>query len=341
MHNLTHSSEILLVQTRYVHTLLDMLSKIDANIHPYIEQAGLPENILTTSHRYIPEVPVRNLIEIIASKSSDEEFQYLSWQACKTIFIPSIVKQIKKAKNVEEALIEFIQLMKIEAPNSRISLQEALGKVWFTRHKYKSTKPAKWYELSEQFSVIYMIELIRTLTNSNWVPDQLSLQSDHEIPFRIMLNAAGITKTQIFTGRSFTALNLSGSVLKQKFNSQLSWGEDELFILQASNFVESLKIALPAYLLAGKLPISKAASVIGLSVRTLQRRLKELGVSYRQVLDEIQIDQAKVLLKNSTHPITAISTHLGYSSVGHFSRAFKRVTGEPPSFFRQKSQSTN
>lgn len=327
--------EILLVQTGYVHTLLGMLSKIETDIYPFIEQAGLPENILSTAHRYIPEVPVRNLIEIIAQKSSDSEYQHLAWQACKQIFIPAIVRQVKHATTVEGALLEFIELMRIEAPNSQLSLQNALGKIWFARHKNKSDKAAKWYELSEQFAVIYMIELIRALTNTPWEPDMLSLQSDDVYPFKTMLTEAGIAKSQIYTGRSYTAVNISEALLQKTFNSKLSWQHQEQIILQPKNFTESLKTALSAYLFAGKLPIAKAASVIGLSVRTLQRRLKELGVSYRQILDEIQIGEAKKLLINSTHSITAISTHLGYSNVAHFSRAFKRVTGESPSVFRQ------
>lgn len=337
MPEINKEPEILLIQTSYVHILLGMLSEVEKDIHPYILQAGLPENILSTTHRYIPEVPVRNLLEIIAQKSSDEQFQQLSWQACKQIFIPAVLNQLKKASTVKEAINEFIQLMKFEAPNSQLSLQYVLDKTWFARHKHKANKVLpKWYELSEQFAVIYMIELLRAFTNSNWVPDQLSLQSDDATPFQTMLNSAGISKTQIFTDRSFTALNISEEVLQKSFNSQIVWQDHESYILQPQNFIECLKTALPAYLFAGKLPIAKAAKVTGLSVRTLQRRLKELDISYRQILDEIQITEAKKMLINSTHPITAISTHLGYSNVAHFSRAFKRVTGEAPSFYRQK-----
>ncbi len=334
MQALIKEPEIMLIKTTYVHTLIGMLSKIEKDIHPYIEQAGLPENILSTPYPYIPEVPVRNLIEIIAEKSSDAEYQQLCWQACKQIFIPMMITQIKKANNIQEALAECVNIIKVESPNNQLALQDALGKTWLSRRKNKSLKEAKWYELSEQFAVIYMIELIRALSNSNWVPDQLALQSDDLSPFKLMLKEAGISKTQIFTGRNHTAINLSEALLQKKYNCQLTWQENERLILQNRGFIESLKTGLPAYLFAGKLPIAKAAQVIGLSVRTLQRRLTEAKVSYRQILDEIQVNEAKKLLKNSTHPITAISTHLGYSNVAHFSRAFKRVTGESPSFFR-------
>ena len=338
MSELAKTPGISLIKTAYVHTLIGMLSEVEKEIQPYIKQAGLPENILSTTYPYIPEVPVRHLIEIIAQKSSDAQFQKLSWQACKQVFIPTIVNQIKAANTVQEALIECINIMKAEAPNSQLSLQHVLGKTWLSRHKNSDLKEAKWYELSEQFAVIYMIELIRALSNSNWIPDQLSLQSDDLSPFKSMLKEAGIHKTQIFTGRSYSAINLSDELLQKSFNRQLVWQEQEHLILQNKDFIESLKIALPAYLFAGKLPIAKAANVIGLSVRTLQRRLKESGISYRKILDEIQIQEAKKLLKNSTHPITAISTHLGYSNVAHFSRAFKRVTRESPSVFRLESK---
>lgn len=329
--------EILLIQTNYVRTLLGMLSEIEPDIYPYIEQAGLPENILNTPHRYVPEVPVRNLIEIIASISSDQQYQILSWQACKNIFVPSILSKIKKARTVEQALLAFIDVMKYEAPNTLFALQDALGKTWLGRQKKKANKPEKWYELSEQLALIYMIELIRSLSNKRWQPDQISIMSESAEPFQALLNNAGMDPCTIFTDRRFTALNITDEILKSPFSAKLSWKETEHHVHQEHDFIELLKTALPAYLFAGKLPIAKAAQVIGLTVRTLQRRLQELDISYRQILDDIQMNEAKKLLADSSHAITSISTQLGYSNIAHFSRAFKRVTGEAPSVYRRNN----
>lgn len=51
----TKEPNICLMKTEHVCTFVNMLRQIDANIYQYIEQAGLPANVLTTEHPYLPE----------------------------------------------------------------------------------------------------------------------------------------------------------------------------------------------------------------------------------------------------------------------------------------------
>lgn len=71
-------------------------------------------------------------------------------------------------------------------------------------------------------------------------------------------------------------------------------------------------------------------------VRTFQRRLQAEGINYTQVLEQVQLQEAKHYLEHSNETITNIGIGLGYSEVAHFSRAFKRLQGVSPSEFRQQ-----
>ena len=81
--------------------------------------------------------------------------------------------------------------------------------------------------------------------------------------------------------------------------------------------------------------LDKVAAGLGMGVRTLQRRLDNEGMTFRQIVDEALLEYSVELLSESDIQITKIATALGYSSPSHFSRAFRRQTGISPTVFRR------
>jgi AraC-like DNA-binding protein len=73
-----------------------------------------------------------------------------------------------------------------------------------------------------------------------------------------------------------------------------------------------------------------------MSVRTLRRRLREEGSSYRELLDEIRFGLARDYLTDTRLPLEEISELLGYSEPGNFSHAFRRWSGQSPRLYRQE-----
>ena len=72
---------------------------------------------------------------------------------------------------------------------------------------------------------------------------------------------------------------------------------------------------------------------LNMSVRTLQRKLKEEGVTYQQVAESVRKALAIDYLNTGKHPIKQISFMLGYNDPGAFTRAFKKWTGQTPQDF--------
>lgn len=76
---------------------------------------------------------------------------------------------------------------------------------------------------------------------------------------------------------------------------------------------------------------------LGLSERTLHRRLAQEGQSFR-ILDEgVRQKLAQGLLRDTDLGLEYIAQQLGYSEAASFSRAFKRWTGFAPSSWRRRS----
>ena len=96
-----------------------------------------------------------------------------------------------------------------------------------------------------------------------------------------------------------------------------------------------------ATLLGGGAPdIRLVAQALRTSPRTLQRHLRDAGLTYAHVVAQARFDRARRMLGESTHKIGDIARALGYSDPAHFTRAFLRWTGVTPRDFRERPHLT-
>ncbi len=72
------------------------------------------------------------------------------------------------------------------------------------------------------------------------------------------------------------------------------------------------------------------AKTLGISERTLRRKLSQEGISYREILDEIKKKRALDMLTLHNMSIDALAQALDYTESASFLRAFKRWTGLTP-----------
>ena len=86
----------------------------------------------------------------------------------------------------------------------------------------------------------------------------------------------------------------------------------------------------------GSPDIELVATAIGISVRTLQRRLHGTGTTYAGVASQVRCDAALQMLKNPERRIGEVARTLGYADHPHFTRAFHRWTGLTPREFRRR-----
>jgi AraC-like DNA-binding protein len=80
----------------------------------------------------------------------------------------------------------------------------------------------------------------------------------------------------------------------------------------------------------GQARIDKVAAELGVSRRTLARRLAAEGQSFVKILDSLRFDLAKRYLREADLPITEVAWLLGYCETSALNHAFKRWTGSTP-----------
>ncbi len=105
---------------------------------------------------------------------------------------------------------------------------------------------------------------------------------------------------------------------------------DREMVLRVRDLVRS---ALP-----DSLGIDDVAAVVHLSPRTLHRRLRDEGSSFRAIKDAIRRDIALARLTKTRRPIADIAAELGYADTSAFYRAFTGWTGVSPERFRRQLQ---
>lgn len=81
---------------------------------------------------------------------------------------------------------------------------------------------------------------------------------------------------------------------------------------------------------------SEAAAALGISERTLARRLQAQGRTFEGLLDEVRRDRALQAVAETNTPLPAIAESLGFAEASTFYRAFRRWTGMPPVRWRKE-----
>lgn len=104
-------------------------------------------------------------------------------------------------------------------------------------------------------------------------------------------------------------------------------------------FTDNKPLLIEEYFLYeyNNLSLEDLSSRLNLSPRQTERYLKEhYGKTFIQKKTESKMATAALLLSDSSLSITDVSNDLGYSSIEHFSTAFKRYYGHSPSEYRKK-----
>ncbi|WP_295531743.1 helix-turn-helix transcriptional regulator, partial [Novosphingobium sp. Chol11] len=80
--------------------------------------------------------------------------------------------------------------------------------------------------------------------------------------------------------------------------------------------------------------LREAAAALGISVATLNRRLRAQGMSWRAIVQERRMNAAARLLQQSRRDIAEIALALGFAESASFVRSFHRHFGTTPKKFR-------
>ena len=187
-----------------------------------------------------------------------------------------------------------------------------------------------------EFFMVAMIRLVRHLSGSNLFPEHVNLMH-HRDRFHLPFNKFFGCEVAFGSGRDEIAfastirpapLASADSYLNALLIAQCE--QSRANRLRPAELRSSVENEIVPLLPHGKAQAPAIARKLGMSQRTLARRLGSEGLSFTAVLDGLRRDLARHYLSEADVPITTIAWLLGYQEVSAFTHAFKRWTGKTP-----------
>lgn len=186
--------------------------------------------------------------------------------------------------------------------------------------------------------------VMRALCGPDWHPSEVIFSHSRPAnvkPFRDHFQAPlrfDAPRTGLLFPASYLDHPLPGSnpQLRQLLEQRVAALETE----GAGDFVALVRRILHNLVLDGHGSLSEVAQVFGIHHRTLNRRLRESGWTFKALLDEVRHEIARQLLADTDLSVLELAAVLGYADDTAFTRAFKRWSGVPPSAWRAASRRT-
>ena len=317
----------------------DTLEGMGVSSEGLLESLGLPMWHYGDPNDLVPTRHIHALMGQAARVLGDRMFGLKVGLQTSLASLGAYGKVITSAPTIKHALEASCRLIHLHTSDARLWLIPAGDEVWFCRNRFRGPKFGR--SQVEQYVLTRLIDYVRLGAGPSWQPAKVRLQTP-EAAGQELRDALGDPEIRI--GQKVTAIAVPCGLLRQPMRHRRTpdeAGEAQEARLRdtapATSFCGSLRQLTAALLKQeGPLRIETMAEITGLSVRSLQRRLAECGLSHLQILEQVRYQAATRLLENSEIRITDIGMELGYAESSHFTRAFKRWAGVTPSEYRSQ-----
>ena len=279
---------------------------------------------------------LRMFAEMAQRETPDLGWHVGQWRRTRSVD-EDLLAHIAASPALYSALLEFKKLVRLENSGIRLGLTERPGDVVFSVENPLPELPG--YCVAQSYSLQVMMDIVREFAGASWQPAEIGIQSA-EVPRAIQ---AMYPRTRIIPARDKQYVAIDKALLTRRPASAMSASLAEPsgapVTLDRASLSETLRRMLHGYLADGCSNIEMAADLTGLTVRTLQRRLAALGVSYSRVVDHARFDTAATMLTETDASVTEVANVTGYSDSSHFARAFRRLCGVSPLEYRSQERS--
>lgn len=303
-----------------------VLREFGADPAEVLTSAGLDTDALESMENQIPYLAAGRLLRQCVVKARCPHFGLLVGQRTRLshLGLPGLL--MRHSPTLGAALRTFAVYQHLNSEGMGTFLLEKEGVA--TLGCFVCQKGAEPLDQIHDLYISAALAVVRELYGTHWRPDRMFF--------------AHATPTDVGPYRRFfqapcrfdcerTAMVFPASSLERRLRDadpvQLRILETQAQARTDLGLVSRLRRTLRTLLLRDGTSGDEVAKVLSMHRRTLNRRLKAEGTTFRELLDEARFEAACQLLDASRVPITEIAFSLGYAETSAFSRAFRRWSG--------------
>lgn len=244
---------------------------------------------------------------------------------------------VSQAPTLYTALRAYCDTVRTECSEANYYLRQNGSAVWFCHHQGRGNPVLPQHEL---YALMIMVQVIRLALGSQWKPTRIRLQRQDEegLAENKWLISANVEFGSAETGFEIGIADLA-KPLVQSTCRDVTLGVSPSSASPVSFPIEELSVfegLIEIQLRHAKPPtLQVTAEMAGVSMRTVQRHLRDRGTSFSVLVDQVRLAKAEPLLGDRDMTITEVAFELGYTNVANFSRSFRRLKGMSPKAYRE------
>src|SRR6056297_49773 len=203
-------------------------------------------------------------------------------------------------------------------------------------------------EISNESSIVATLTVIHKLTGSNIRPISVSFTHSAPADTRLYEEYFGCEvlfdqsdNKLVFISEDLDTRSLKADKSINKFMMERLQEKAEGIEVSASKLLTDAQNLIKDALPSGIPFAAEVGKHLGMSTRTLSRRLAEKGTTYRQMVQDTQHQVSTQLLTTTNETVSEIAFQTGFSEQSAFNRAFKRWTGQSPLEYRKSLDSAS
>jgi AraC-like DNA-binding protein len=333
--------QIGLTRASIVFPMVAFLERIGAPIQRLMGKANLPEWVLTDPEALIPTASSVRLLAEAGRSEGIPAIGLLSGQQADIETLGLYGRLIRRSATLGEALRQVVDGYSNFSSNGRMWLESDGDDVRFCQaFVARFGKSEEAWQQANHYTLMLMLGIVRLAAGPAWRPAEVHLQTD-ESP--ALGEAESLSEARLACAQPASAIVLPRAL----WSAPLREPRPALEI--PSHGVEAWKASAPTQDFAHSIAqvvetlawdaypdIHLTAEVLGMSVRTLQRQLSEVGLTHEALVGRARFATAATLLVQTDTKVLEIALDLGYSDHAHFTRAFRRWAGCSPQEFRRR-----
>ncbi|NTE84549.1 AraC family transcriptional regulator [Agrobacterium tumefaciens] len=299
---------------------------------------GLAGDALFGNQRFLPLATFTALLDVAAEETRDPLLGLHIGKLFEIDGLGVLSQLFRSAGTVGEAIEKFTRYFPVLQSNTRTALTIHDG---VARFSYTITDMTVRNRTQDSdFTETVFCKLLRVAMGDDWRPSSIDFEhAEGHLPtyqshfgcklrFSRGENAIYFPASQLHSPIP-RANNRLHARIEADVSDVISSGQARL------DLIASIKAWIIAALVRGEpMDVDDAADDFGMSLRSLQRKLLELGVNFIDLRNQVRIEIAKTLLSTTPLPIPVIAERMRFSETSAFCRSFKNMSGYTPAHYR-------